>query len=198
MPRRRSGRQEAEIDGRPYTRILDSNLRWEYWGRRDWDAADLITFIHGTLLPGLQELSGDPFRDTIRAIFSERTVIVAASGYNLKDVLAIINEIDFTSQDDIFTVGQVYEDLLRRLGNENKMAGEFYTPRPVIRFIVELVAPQLGETVYDPASGSGGFLAESFGYLRDRNTSRTIEQDERCRRTLSSVTKRRPCRRCSG
>lgn len=171
--------QEAEIDGKSYTRILDGNLRWEYWGRRDWDAADLIAFIHGALLPGLQKLSGDPFRDTIRSIFSERTVIVAASGYNLKDVLAIINEIDFTSQDDIFTVGQVYEDLLRKLGNENKMAGEFYTPRPVIRFIVQLVAPQLGETVYDPASGSGGFLAESFGYLRDRNPNRTIEQDER-------------------
>ncbi len=171
--------QEAAIDGRPYTRILDGHLRWDYWGRRDWDAADLITFIHGTLLPGLQRLSGDPFRDTIRAIFSERTVIVAASGYNLKDVLAIINEIDFTSQDDIFTVGQVYEDLLRKLGNENKMAGEFYTPRPVIRFIVELVAPQLGETVYDPAAGSGGFLAEAFGYLRDRNPDRTVAQDER-------------------
>lgn len=169
---------EAEIEGRPYTRILDGKLRWSYWGQRDWDADELIAFIHGTLLPGLQSLSGDPFRDTIRSIFSERTVIVAASGYNLKDVLEIINEIDFTSQDDIFTVGQVYEDLLRRLGNENKMAGEFYTPRPVIRFIVQLVAPRLGESVYDPAAGSGGFLAQAFEYLRDHNPSRTIEQDE--------------------
>jgi type I restriction enzyme M protein len=171
--------QETEIDGRPHTRILDGKLRWEYWGKRDWDATDLIAFIHGTLLPGLQGLSGDPFRDTIRSIFSERTVIVAASGYNLKDVLAIINEIDFTSQDDIFTVGQVYEDLLRRLGNENKMAGEFYTPRPVIRFIVQLVAPQLGETIYDPAAGSAGFLAEAFGYMRAHNPNRTVQQDEK-------------------
>jgi len=170
--------QEAMIDGQPYMRILDGQLRWEYWGRRDWDASDLIAFIHGTLLPGLQALGGDPFRDTIRSIFSERTVIVAASGYNLKDVLEIINQIDFTSQDDIFTVGQVYEDLLYRLGNENRMAGEFYTPRPVIRFIVELVAPQLGETVYDPAAGSAGFLAQAFEYLRDDNPERTIEQDE--------------------
>jgi type I restriction enzyme M protein len=170
--------QEAAIEGRPYTRILDGNLRWDYWGRRDWDAEELIAFVHGTLLPSLQRLSGDPLRDTIRAIFSERTVIVAASGYNLKDVLAIIDEIDFTSQDDIFTVGQVYEDLLRKLGNENKMAGEFYTPRPVIRFIVELVAPQLGETVYDPAAGSGGFLAQAFEYMRARNPQRTVAQDE--------------------
>jgi type I restriction enzyme M protein len=170
--------QEAAIDGRPYARILDGNLRWEYWGKRDWDATELITFIHGTLLPSLQALSGDPFRDTIRSIFSERTVIVAANGYNLKDVLEIIDQIDFTSQDDIFTVGQVYEDLLRRLGNENKMAGEFYTPRTVIRFIVQLVAPQLGETVYDPAAGSAGFLAQAFEYIRAQNPNRTIQQDE--------------------
>jgi len=173
--------QEAEIDGRPYTRILDGPLRWEYWGKRGlhkWEADELLTFIHGTLLPGLRALSGDPFRDTIRSIFSERTVIVAASGYNLKDVLEIINRIDFTSQDDIFTVSQVYEDLLRRLGNENRMAGEFYTPRPVIRFIIELVAPKLGEEIYDPAAGSGGFLAQAFEYLRAHNPERTIRQDE--------------------
>jgi type I restriction enzyme M protein len=170
--------QEAAIDEHPYTRILDAKLRWEYWGKRDWDADDLIAFVHGTLLPGLQALRGDPFRDTIRSIFSERTVIVAASGYNLKDVLEIINKIDFTSQDDIFTVSKVYEDLLQRLGNENRMAGEFYTPRPVIRFIVQLVAPQLDETVYDPAAGSAGFLAQAFEYLRNHNPERTIEQDE--------------------
>jgi len=173
--------QEAAIEGRAYTRILDGDLRWDYWGRRDWDADDLIKFIHGTLLPGLQNLTGNSLRETIRSIFSERTVIVAASGYNLKDVLDIINEIDFTSQDDIFTVGQVYEDLLRKLGNENKMAGEFYTPRPVIRFIVELVAPQLDETVYDPAAGSGGFLAQAFEYVRAHNPYLTIEQDDQCK-----------------
>ncbi|MCL5997141.1 MAG: type I restriction-modification system subunit M [Chloroflexi bacterium] len=170
--------QEAELDNKTYTRILDGKLRWDYWGRRDWDAEELIKFIHGTLLPSLQALSGDPLRDTIRSIFSERTVIVAASGYNLKDVLAIIDEIDFTSQDDIFTVSHVYEDLLRKLGNENKMAGEFYTPRPVIRFIVDLVAPQLDEMIYDPATGSSGFLAQAFEYLRRSNASLTIAQNE--------------------
>lgn len=173
---------EAAIEGRSYTRILDGQLRWDNWGNRklkDWNADELIRFIHGTLLPSLQNLSGNSLRETIRSIFSERTVIVAASGYNLKDVLEIINQIDFTSQDDIFTVSHVYEDLLRRLGNENKLAGEFYTPRPVIRFIVELVAPQLGETIYDPAAGSCGFLAQAFEYLRRHNPNLTIEQDER-------------------
>ncbi len=81
-------------------------------------------------------------------------MIVAASGYNLKDVLKIIDGIDFLNQDDIHTVSRVYESLLRRLGNENKMAGEFYTPRPVIRLVVNLTAPKLGETIYDPATGA--------------------------------------------
>lgn len=138
---------EAKLEKRKYNRILEGDLRWENWAKRDLPADDLIQFIHTKLIPSLQKLGGDPFREAVSAIFSERTVIVAASGYNLKDVLKIVNEIDFLSQDDVHTVSVVYESLLRRLGNENKMAGEFYTVRPVIRFIVRLVAPQLGETI---------------------------------------------------
>ncbi len=169
---------EAALAGKPYERILEGNLRWAGWARHDWPADDLIQFVHTQLIPALQALRGDSFRETIAAIFSERTVIVAASGYNLKDVLQIVNRIDFLSQDDVHTVSVVYESLLRRLGNENKMAGEFYTPRPVIRFLVRLVAPQLSETIYDPAAGSGGFLAEAFEYLKEQNRGLSIEQNE--------------------
>jgi superfamily II DNA or RNA helicase len=195
-PERVTGPQTATVEGKVVT--AEESAAPGGGAANGAAAGDLIAFIHGTLLPGLQALTGSPLADTVRAIFSERTVIVAASGYNLKDVLAIINEIDFTSQDDIFTVGQVYEDLLRKLGNENKMAGEFYTPRPVIRFVVDLVAPQLGETVYDPAMGSGGFLAESFGYMLKANTSRTIEQDELLQTRTFWATRRKRCPRCWG
>ncbi|HRT70906.1 MAG TPA: N-6 DNA methylase, partial [Syntrophales bacterium] len=123
-----------------------------------------------------------PLRETIRSVFAERNVIVCASGYNLKDVLTIINNIDFHSQDDIFTVSQVYEELLRRLGNENRLAGEFYTPRPVVRFMVEIVNPRIGETVYDPACGTCGFLAQA--YLWMKHGERTIEDH----RTLQEQT----------
>jgi type I restriction enzyme M protein len=99
-------------------------------------------------------------------VFAERNVIVCASGYNLKEVLTIIDGIDFHSQDDIFTVSQVYEELLRRLGSENRLAGEFYTPRPVVRFMVEVVDPKIGETVYDPACGTCGFLAQSYLWMK--------------------------------
>ncbi|MEI8191152.1 MAG: N-6 DNA methylase, partial [candidate division NC10 bacterium] len=79
---------------------------------------------------------------------------------------------DFRNEDDIHTVSHVYEDLLRKLGNENKLAGEFYTPRSVIRLMVEIMAPNIGETIYDPACGSCGFLAEAYAYLQQREKTR--------------------------
>ena len=164
---------QNQLAGRSYNRILDGELRWKEWATKDWPADRLIEFVHGRLIPYLQSLGGDPLRDTIRSVFAERNVIVCASGYNLKDVLEIINGIDFHSQDDIFTVSQVYEELLRRLGSENRLAGEFYTPRPVVRFMVEIAAPKIGETVYDPACGSCGFLAQSYLYMK--KNEQTIE-----------------------
>lgn len=164
---------QNQLAGRSYNRILDGELRWKEWATKDWPADRLIEFVHGRLIPYLQSLGGEPLRDTIRSVFAERNVIVCASGYNLKDVLEIINGIDFHSQDDIFTVSQVYEELLRRLGSENRLAGEFYTPRPVVRFMVEIVAPKIGETVYDPACGSCGFLAQSYLYMK--KNEQTIE-----------------------
>ena len=164
---------QAELEGREHEPIIEPPYRWRDWATKDTPADDLLSFVHGKLIPYLQNLGGDPLRETIRGVFAERNVIVCASGYNLKDVLEIINSIDFHSQDDIFTVSQVYEELLRRLGNENRMAGEFYTPRPVVRFIVELVDPQIGETVYDPACGTCGFLAQA--YLHMKKYEKTIE-----------------------
>jgi type I restriction enzyme M protein len=164
---------QARLAGRPYTRILDRDLRWSEWATKDWPADRLLNFVHGRLIPYLQSLGGDPLRETIRSVFAERNVVVCASGYNLKEVLSIINGIDFHSQDDIFTVSRVYEELLRRLGSENRLAGEFYTPRPVVRFMVEAVDPKIGETVYDPACGTCGFLAQA--YLWMKQYERTLE-----------------------
>ncbi|WP_340690620.1 class I SAM-dependent DNA methyltransferase [Hydrogenobacter thermophilus] len=164
---------QAKLAGREHRPILDPPYRWRDWAMKDWPAEDLLKFVHGQLISYLQSLGGDPLRDTIRSVFTERNVVVCASGYNLKDVISIINGIDFHSQDDIFTVSQVYEELLRRLGNENRLAGEFYTPRPVVRFIVEIVNPQIGETVYDPACGTCGFLVEA--YLWMKRQEKTIE-----------------------
>lgn len=173
--------QEAVIANRPYIYILEKKYRWSEWvpkaigekvwinDRRstpEWDGEALIQFVRGELLPYLAGLRGSPQRETIAALFSERNVIVCASPYNLKDVLEIVDNIDFLSTDDIHTVSHVYEGLLQKLGNENKMAGEFYTPRPVIRFMVQIIDPQIGEAIYDPACGSCGFLVEAFERMR--------------------------------
>ncbi len=167
---------EAALEGRAYTPLLPADLRWRAWAGRDWDADDLLRFVHGRLIPTLQGLGGDPLRETVSGVFTERNVVVAASGYNLKEVLAIVDQIDFHNRDDIFTVGHVYEELLRRLGNENKMAGEFFTPRPVVRFVARVVQPRLGETVYDPAAGTCGFLAGAYAVLK---TQVQVVEDER-------------------
>ena len=167
---------EAALKGRAYTPLLSADLRWRAWASKDWDAEDLLRFVHGRLIPALQSLSGDPLRETISGVFTERNVVVAASGYNLKEVLAIVDQIDFHNRDDIFTVGHVYEELLRRLGNENKMAGEFFTPRPVVRFVARVVQPRIGETVYDPAAGTCGFLSGAYAVLKDQVQ---VVEDER-------------------
>jgi type I restriction enzyme M protein len=185
---------QAKLRGRPYTRVLDGDLRWCVWGTKDWDAVELLSFIRGTLIPYLQGLGGDPLRDTIKGVFTERNVVVCASGYNLKDVLQIVNGVDFHNQDDVFTVCRVYEELLRKLGSENRVAGEFFTPRPVVRFMVGLTDPQIGETVYDPACGTCGFLAQAYLWMAP--TSASVATIASFRSTPSSATRRGPCQPC--
>ncbi len=172
---------EAELAGGSHNPVIDRDYSWSNWillaldkkvgenGRRatpKWDGEPLMRFIRGELIPYLANLSGSPEREVIAGIFNDRNVVVCDSPYNLKDVLEIVDSIDFKNPDDIHTVSHVYEDLLKRLGNENKMAGEFYTPRPIIRFIVEVIDPQIGETVYDPFCGSCGFLVEAYEQMQ--------------------------------
>ncbi len=158
---------EASIAGRPYTRIIEENFKWSSWARKDVPGGELLSFVHNKLIPYLQSLRGSPERDIIRSVFSDRNVVVMASPYNLKDVIEIVDGVDFQNADDIHTVSFVYEDLLKKLGSENRLAGEFYTPRPIVRFMVEVVGSQIGEKVYDPASGTCGFLAESYVKMKE-------------------------------
>jgi type I restriction enzyme M protein len=87
------------------------------------------------------------------------------SGYLLRDVINKVDDIHFTSSDELHTLGALYESMLREMRDAAGDSGEFYTPRPVVRFMVEMSDPRLGEAVLDPASGTGGFLVESFNHL---------------------------------
>jgi type I restriction enzyme M protein len=167
---------EAAMMGNGYQPLLPDDLRWRKW--TSFSADDIIEFIRGRLLPYLRELSGDDFRTNVARIFSDRTVIVAASGYILKDVLQILDEIDFNHDDDVFIFSKVFEDQLARLGNEKQNMGEVYTPRPVVRFLIDVIDPQLGEKIYDPACGTGGFLAQAYLHIREQHPQLNVDQYE--------------------
>ena len=162
-----------------YRPALPEELRWSAWAadpttRKQGDA--LINWVNGTLLPGLGRLkgsgqAGDP-RTTLGSVFKEANNRML-SGYLLGDLIDQIDKVHFTSADDIHTMAHLYESMLREMRDAAGDSGEFYTPRPVIRLMVEQVDPRLGETVLDPAVGTGGFLVEAYEHLRAQAKSAT-------------------------
>jgi len=176
------------LDGAAYQPAIAEPYRWRDWAADQVDGRTgetLIEFVNGELLPYLRALSGtgpDDPRDVLAAVFKE-TFNRILSGYLLRDVLDKIDEVNFASSDDIHTMAHLYESMLRDMRDAAGDSGEFYTPRPVIRFMVEQVAPALGERVLDPACGTGGFLVETLEHLRPTLSSveelRALEGDLR-------------------
>ena len=130
-------------------------------------------------LRSLQGANGRDRRDVIATVF-KGTINRMINGYLLRDVINKVNDIHFTSSDEIHTLGHLYESMLKEMRDAAGDSGEFYTPRPVVRFMVEVINPKLGEVILDPACGTGGFLVESFKHLEkqcetveDRQTLQT-------------------------
>ena len=183
---------EAALEGRKYSHILDTPYRWESWaapktkaGQIDHNTAltgdDLIAFVNGKLFPYLHGFKAkatgpNTIEYKIGEIFGEIRNRIQ-SGYTLRDVIDHVDELRFQSQTEKYELSQLYEAKIKNMGNAGKNGGEYYTPRPLIRAIVAVTAPQLGETICDPAVGSAGFLCESFDYLRAQNPKRTTAQD---------------------
>jgi type I restriction enzyme M protein len=195
---------EAALEGREYTPILDEAYRWQSWaapkkadGTPDLNAArtgaDLIEFVNGQLFPYLQTFraaSDDPdsLDYKIGEIFSE-IANRFRSGYSLRDALEIIDQLNFGSQDAKHELSDLYETRIKRMGNAGRNGGEYYTPRPLIRAMIKVVRPQIGETIYDGACGSAGFLCEAWDYLRRDNLS-AAEWDTLQRRTFYGQEKK--------
>ena len=172
---------EAGLEGREYSPILDEPYRWQSWaapkteaGAPDLNAArtgkDLIEFVNGELFPYLQtfrETTEDPdsLEYKIGEIFSE-IANRFRSGYSLRDALEIIDQLNFGSQQAKHELSDLYETRIKRMGNAGRNGGEYYTPRPLIRAMIKVVNPQIGETVYDGACGSAGFLCEAWNAMR--------------------------------
>jgi len=172
---------EAKLAGKRYHSTIEPPYRW-----RDWAATpegvtgpELIAFINqdeavrpdGKRGAGLfaylraLESQNEDRRDVVARVF-QGTINRMVNGYLLRDVINKVNDIHFGSKDEIHTLGHLYETMLREMRDAAGDSGEFYTPRSVVKFIVSVIDPKLGETVLDPAAGTGGFLVESFEHLR--------------------------------
>lgn len=195
---------EATLEGRDYAPILDQPYRWQTWaaprnkdGTPDLNAArtgtDLIEFVNGQLFPYLQTFressdDADSLDYKIGEIFSE-IANRFRSGYSLRDALEIIDTLNFGSSEAKHELSDLYETRVKRMGNAGRNGGEYYTPRPLIRAMIQVVKPQIGETIYDGACGSAGFLCEAFNYLRHDKLS-AAEWDTLQRKTLHGQEKK--------
>ncbi|MBI4325919.1 MAG: SAM-dependent DNA methyltransferase, partial [Chloroflexi bacterium] len=173
-------RDEAEFEGKRYQPIIAAKYHWSAWTdpAKRLTGRDLLKFLSDDLFPYLRELKGRQEADVIRALFAETPSKMLKDGGILRDAIDAIQEIRFDSAEDVHTLSYLYESMLAKLGREGGMGGEFYTPRPIIEFTVGLVDPQLGETVYDPAEGSAGFLVEAYKHMRGKLGNRILTRDE--------------------
>jgi type I restriction enzyme M protein len=181
---------EAELEGRRYAFILDEAYRWDSWaapktadGKLDHNKAltgdDLRDFVDRRLFPYLQNFkqraSGpNTLEYKIGEIFGEIKNKIH-SGYNLREIIDHIDELRFRSQTEKHELSHLYEAKIRNMGNAGRNGGEYYTPRPLIRAMVQVVQPKIGERIYDGAVGSAGFLCEAFDYLRGQGNLTTAD-----------------------
>jgi type I restriction enzyme M protein len=177
---------EAELEEKSYEFILDKEHRWSSWaapkladGRVDHDHAlvgdDLIDYVNKKLFPYLQGFkqratSPDTIEYKIGEIFSE-IKNKFQSGYSLRDALEYVDELRFRSQQEKHELSYLYEAKIKNMGNAGRNGGEYYTPRPLIRAMIAVTKPKIGEKIYDGACGSAGFLCESYDYLRPKVSS---------------------------
>lgn len=179
---------EAELCGKTYTHILEKPYRWESWaapkdndGKIDHKTAmtgdDLLAFVNQKLFPylhGFKARATDPntIEYKIGEIFGEIKNKIS-SGYSLREIIDHIDELRFLSQSEKYELSHLYEAKIKNMGNAGRNGGEYYTPRPLIRAIVQVVQPKIGETIYDGAVGSAGFLCEAFDYLKSKGNLTT-------------------------
>jgi type I restriction enzyme M protein len=173
--------QEAKLSAKKFKPAIEKPYRWRDWAvQADGITGDeLLAFINNdeTIRPDgrrgaglfrylrtLTSSNGDDRRDVISTVFKGVNNRMK-SGYLLRDVINKLNGIHFTSSEELHTLGALYESMLREMRDAAGDSGEFYTPRAVVRLMVELTDPRLGESVLDPASGTGGFLVEAYSYL---------------------------------
>jgi type I restriction enzyme M protein len=195
----------AELMGKSYQPIIEPEFQWGNWavpklpdGKTDFNKSlngePLIEFVELKLFPYLKSFKNNAasintIEYKIGEIFSEIRNKVQ-SGNNLRGVLDLVDELRFQSQTEKHEMSHLYEEKIKKMGNAGRNGGEYYTPRPLIKTIVKVVAPQIGETVYDGAVGSAGFLVEAFEYLKNSQPLSTSDIETLQTRTFYGKEKK--------
>lgn len=175
---------EAALEGKEYEYILDEEYRWPNWampktadGKLDHHKTktgpDLVKFVDHKLFPYLADFKQKSIDNPksieykIGEIFSELSNKVK-SGYNLREIIEMTDELPFGSSKDKHELSHLYETKIKNMGNAGRNGGQYYTPRPLIRAMIEVIDPKIGEKIYDAACGSAGFLCEAYEYMYNR------------------------------
>ncbi|MEK7332262.1 MAG: N-6 DNA methylase, partial [Nitrospirota bacterium] len=195
----------AKLSGKAHAGIISPEYRWEVWavpkgkdGKLDHHKAltgdDLKEFVDHKLFTYLKKFktnaeSADTIEYKIGEIFNELKNRIQ-SGYNLREVINLIDELRFRSHAEKHEMSHLYEDKIKNMGNAGRNGGEYYTPRPLIKTIVKVVAPELGNKIYDGAVGSAGFLCEAFEYLKTSKNLSTKNADTLQKKTFYGKEKK--------
>lgn len=195
----------ALLSGKTYTDIISPEYKWETWaapkngnGKIDHHKAltgdDLRDFVNIKLFPYLQKFrmdstNADTIEYKIGEIFTELKNRLQ-SGYNLREVINLIDELRFRTHAEKHEMSHLYEAKIKNMGNAGRNGGEYYTPRPLIKTIVKVVAPKIGDRIYDGAAGSAGFLVEAFNYLKSSKELTTTEMETLQKKTFYAKEKK--------
>ena len=182
----------AQLSSHHHTQIIDKEFSWNVWaapktasGKLDHHKAlsgdDLRDFVDLQLFPYLKKFkttadSPDTIEYKIGEIFSEVKNKIQ-SGYTLREVINLVDELKFMTHKEKHEMSHLYEGKIKNMGNAGRNGGEYYTPRPLIKTIVKVVAPEIGNKIYDGAVGSAGFLVEAFEYLKEHNKLTTSDTE---------------------
>lgn len=180
---------EEELQGKSYEYIIEEPYRWNSWAtpkdengnldhHKTLTGPDLVKFVEQELFPYLaefkQKAQDNPksIQYKVGEIFSELSNKIK-SGYNLREIIEMVETLPFGSSTDKHELSHLYETKIKNMGNAGRNGGQYYTPRPLIRAMINVLDPQIGETILDPACGSAGFLCEAYDYLYNRMEKNT-------------------------
>jgi type I restriction enzyme M protein len=178
--------EEAILSGSAYEPLFEKQYQWSEWAapktaeqkldhNRAMQGDDLVEFVDQKLFPylaGFKQKAEGPqtIEYKIGEIFGEIKNKVK-SGYTLRDIINQVDTLQFDSQVEKHELSHLYEVKIKNMGNAGRNGGEYYTPRPLIRAMIRIINPKIGEKIYDGACGSAGFLCEAFDYLKPQATT---------------------------